>query len=98
MIATLRRYAGWLHLRWPAGTVEKLPEVGEGGETSVPGLYVAGDLTGIPLHKSALDSGARAARRIHADLSGETRFPEGRDSGPLSAGPLKGEPNRESGK
>jgi thioredoxin reductase/NAD-dependent dihydropyrimidine dehydrogenase PreA subunit len=47
--------------------VEKLPEVGEDGSTRVPGLYVAGDLTGIPLLKFALDSGVRVVRRIAAD-------------------------------
>ena len=71
MIAILERYASWLHLHWPAGTVEPLPEVGENGTTSVPGLHIAGDLTGIPLLKFALDSGARAARAIHADLARE---------------------------
>ncbi|HEY2953905.1 MAG TPA: NAD(P)-binding domain-containing protein [Candidatus Eisenbacteria bacterium] len=63
----LRRYARWLHTRWPAGTVEKLPQVGEDGRTSLAGVYVSGDLTGIPLLKFALDSGARVVRRIAAD-------------------------------
>ncbi|HKQ58940.1 MAG TPA: FAD-dependent oxidoreductase [Candidatus Eisenbacteria bacterium] len=64
----IARYAGWLHLRWPAGTVEPLPEIREDGRTSVPGVYVSGDLTGIPLLKFALDSGARVAGAIAADL------------------------------
>jgi len=34
------RYVHWLHTRWPAGTVEKLPDVNEDGTTSVPGLRV----------------------------------------------------------
>jgi thioredoxin reductase/ferredoxin len=58
----IARYTRWLHTRWPAGTVEKLPEVGPDGSTNVPGLSICGDLTGIPLLKFALDSGARAAR------------------------------------
>jgi len=61
------RYLDWLHLRWPAGGVEKLPVVGEDGSTHVPGLYVAGDLGGVPLLKFAADSGARIARTIAAD-------------------------------
>jgi thioredoxin reductase/NAD-dependent dihydropyrimidine dehydrogenase PreA subunit len=64
----IARYAAWLHTRWPAGTVEPLPEIREDGSTAVPGVFVAGDLTGIPLLKFALDSGARVARRIAADL------------------------------
>jgi thioredoxin reductase/NAD-dependent dihydropyrimidine dehydrogenase PreA subunit len=63
----LGRYAKWLHLRWPAGLVEPLPEVRPDGSTAVPGLYIAGDLTGVPLLKFALDSGARVARTVAAD-------------------------------
>ena len=69
MPGVLTRYANWLHLRWPAGEVEPLPRVGAGGATAVPGLYICGDLTGIPLLKFALDTGARSARAIAADLA-----------------------------
>ncbi|MEW6753530.1 MAG: NAD(P)-binding domain-containing protein [Candidatus Latescibacterota bacterium] len=63
----LGRYAHWLHTRWPAGGVEPLPEVGPHGTTTVPGLYVVGDLKGVPLLKFAADSGARAVDHIIAD-------------------------------
>jgi len=43
ILAPIARYTRWLHTRWPAGAVEKLPEVGEDGSTNVPGLYVCGD-------------------------------------------------------
>jgi len=69
MVAIVARYARWLHTRWPAGTVEPLPEVREDGTTNVPGVYVAGDLTGIPLLKFSLDTGAKAVERIAADLA-----------------------------
>ncbi len=69
MLGLIKRYTRWLHTSWPAGTVEKLPLVGENGRTNVPGLYVVGDLTGIPLLKFSADSGARAVRAIHADPS-----------------------------
>ncbi len=68
MTHLLRRYATWLHLRWPAGTVEPLPERDADGATNVPGLYVAGDLMGVPLLKSALDSGARTVRALARGL------------------------------
>src|SRR5688500_1970734 len=58
----LGRYMHWLHTRWPAGTVEKLPEVGEDGETGVPGVRIVGDLSGIPLLKFSADTGARAVQ------------------------------------
>ena len=63
----IARYAHWLHTQWPAGHVEKLPQVDEHGRTSMPGVYVAGDLGGIPLLKFSLDSGARAVRHMAAD-------------------------------
>ena len=61
------KYARWLHLRWPAGVVEKLPLVGVHGRTNIPGLYIVGDLTGIPLLKFSSDSGARAVEHILGD-------------------------------
>ena len=70
MIPLLARYANWLHLQWPAGGVEKLPVAGTGGRTNVPGVFVCGDLTGVPLLKFALDSGVRAVRAIAADAQG----------------------------
>ena len=58
------RYFDWLHGRWPAGRVESLPEVREGGLTRVPGLRVVGDLAGVPLLKFAAESGAKAVRAL----------------------------------
>ncbi|MHC5007427.1 MAG: hypothetical protein ACYTGF_08740 [Planctomycetota bacterium] len=73
MIGLLKRYTRWLHTRWPAGHVEKLPVVGDDGTTSVPGLYVVGDITGIPLLKFSSDSGARAVQTIARDPSFQKR-------------------------
>lgn len=67
MLRLISRYTRWLHTRWPAGTVEKSPLVHADGSTDVPGVYVCGDLLGVPLLKFALDSGARVARTIAAD-------------------------------
>lgn len=63
----LKRYVKWLHTGWPAGTVEKLPEVGEGGMTNVPGVRITGDLTGVPLLKFSSDTGARAIQAFLAE-------------------------------
>jgi NosR/NirI family nitrous oxide reductase transcriptional regulator len=63
-MSLLSRYTHWLHTRWPAGTVEKLPEIREDGTTAIPGVRIVGDLTGIPLLKFSSDSGARAIRQI----------------------------------
>ena len=72
MVNLITRYARWLHTGWPGGTVEKLPEVDENGLTNVSGVYIVGDLTGIPLLKFAADSGAAATQRIAQELQNAT--------------------------
>jgi thioredoxin reductase/polyferredoxin len=73
----------WLHTRWPAGHVEKLPTVREDGSTAVPGLYIVGDLTGVPLLKFSSDTGARAVQTILADPSFQQRKQAERDGEPV---------------
>ncbi|MEM1013221.1 MAG: NAD(P)-binding domain-containing protein [Planctomycetota bacterium] len=68
----LSRYAHWLHLQWPGGTVEKLPIAGPDGSTNVPGLSIVGDLTGVPLLKLSANAGYDAACRVAGELEGET--------------------------
>jgi NosR/NirI family transcriptional regulator, nitrous oxide reductase regulator len=65
----ISRYTHWLHTRWPAGTVEKLPEVSGDGTCALPGVRIVGDLTGIPLLKFAADSGARATQAVASELT-----------------------------
>jgi hypothetical protein len=73
-MSLLGRYTHWLHTRWPAGTVEKLPEIREDGTTAIPGVRIVGDLTGIPLLKFSSDSGARAIGAFLAEPDfGRTR-------------------------
>jgi thioredoxin reductase/NAD-dependent dihydropyrimidine dehydrogenase PreA subunit len=67
VLRLISRYTEWLHTKWPAGTVEKLPEARRDGSTSLPGASISGDLTGIPLLKFAVDSGARAAAAAAED-------------------------------
>lgn len=67
MMQIAHRYYHWLHGQWPAGTIEKLPVVGEAGATNIAGMRIAGDLTGIPLLKFSADSGARAVQAIVAE-------------------------------
>ncbi len=67
MFNPLQRYTHWLHTRWPAGVVEKLPESGEFGVTNLPGVRIVGDLTGIPLLKFSSKTGAEAVHAILAE-------------------------------
>lgn len=64
LTAPFTGYAHWLHTRWPAGTVEALPEVGPDGATKLPGVRIVGDLSGVPLLKFSADTGARAVQAI----------------------------------
>ncbi len=64
MISILKDYTHWLHGKWPAGGVEKAPDVNDDGTCNVPGIRVVGDLTGIPLLKFSADTGARAVQEI----------------------------------
>lgn len=59
--------------------VEKLPEVKEDFTTNVPGLYVVGDLSGVPLLKLSADSGARSVAHLLADKNFINRKQESRD-------------------
>ncbi|MEM6821308.1 MAG: NAD(P)-binding domain-containing protein [Verrucomicrobiota bacterium] len=69
VVSGILKYTYWLHGKWPSGKVEKLPEVNDDGSTNVPGIYVVGDLTGIPLLKFSSDTGARVIGTIVNDKS-----------------------------
>jgi NosR/NirI family nitrous oxide reductase transcriptional regulator len=72
-LGPITTYMRWLHTRWPAGTIEKLPVVNDDGSTRIPGLYVVGDLTGIPLLKFSADTGARAVATVLNEPSFQKR-------------------------
>ncbi len=73
MLALIQRYTRWLHTQWPAGTAEKLPIAREDGTTNVLGLYIVGDLTGVPLLKFSAHTGTRAVQSIVADPAFDKR-------------------------
>src|SRR6476469_11060364 len=77
MPGLLSRYTKWLHTQWPAGTVEKLPVSGPGGVTTLPGVRIVGDLTGIPLLKFSSHTGAEAVREILKEQRGRRKAEEG---------------------
>jgi len=63
----LKKYFNWLQKDVQTGEVERYPEIDENGETSVKGIYIIGDLTGIPLLKLAAESGANIIKRFEKD-------------------------------
>ena len=66
-------YTRWLHTQWPSGTVERAPVAQPDGRTNVPGLFIVGDLTGVPLLKFSADTGTRAVMTIDAEPSFKDR-------------------------
>ena len=57
----------WLQKGAPSAPVERYPQLSERGETSLPGVFVLGDLTGIPLLKLAAESGYEFVERLVDD-------------------------------
>jgi thioredoxin reductase/ferredoxin len=80
MLGYLKQYANWLHLQYPGGEVERLPRVDAHYRSSMEGVYVVGDLAGVPLLKFSLDSGAKAVRHIADDLDPQPEAPADDDS------------------
>ncbi len=62
-------YFNWLQKDNPTGTVDTFPELKDKFETSVPGLFCVGDLTGIPLIKLAAESGFDLIEKFHGDTT-----------------------------
>jgi len=62
MSKLIARYTRWLHTQWPSGKTEKNPRINEDGTTSIPGVRIVGDLTGVPLLKFSADTGAKAVQ------------------------------------
>ncbi|RJY18080.1 4Fe-4S binding protein [Parashewanella spongiae] len=69
----IKNYAHWLHGRWPDREVEKQPVVNSDGTTNIKGVYVVGDLTGVPLLKFSSDTGAKAIRKIVSESTFNNR-------------------------
>ncbi len=60
-------YFDWLQKDNPTGKPDRLPELRNTFETTVPGIYCVGDLTGIPLIKLAAESGYELIERLARD-------------------------------
>ena len=72
------RYVRWLPLYRPPDTVGPLPRLGPGGETSVPGLFVAGELAGAATLAEARASGEAVGAHVAAEAAlRSTPAPEG---------------------
>ncbi|TGM95256.1 NAD(P)-binding domain-containing protein [Leptospira yasudae] len=75
-IPLLSRYFSWLHNDAPESPVEIYPEVSDSFESSIPGVSIIGDLTGVPLLKFAVESGAQVVRKISAKRNTSRITPE----------------------
>lgn len=63
----ISRYFSWLQSGNFTGRTDQFPLLDDEGQTSVPGIYVIGDLTGIPLLKLAAESGKNVVDAIDRD-------------------------------
>ena len=61
------KYFNWLQKDNPRNIVESYPEIDEQKETSVQGVYIVGDLTGIPLLRLAADGGTKIVKQLFSD-------------------------------
>jgi len=59
----------WLQEGTPRGNVEILPKVESNYSTNLPGVYIIGDLTGVPLLKLAGNSGIKVWENIKSTNS-----------------------------
>jgi len=66
-IPLIGKYFAWLEGDSPTGPVDAYPVLNPNGESEIPGIYIAGDLTGIPLLKFAADSGNRLVLSLLED-------------------------------
>lgn len=66
-------YLRWLQQDNPTGAVETYPEIAADGQSSVKGLYIVGDLTGVPLLKLAAEGGAKVVATLLADPDFQAR-------------------------
>ena len=57
MFPLIRRYLHWLHTRWPAGTVERLPEIRDDGTTAVPLAQLGAEVSGIDIARNLVAAG-----------------------------------------
>ena len=57
----------------PEPSYPRLPLVRESGESSVPGVYLVGEVGGTPLIKLGLNQGVEIIERFHRELEGSQR-------------------------
>lgn len=69
----ISRYFDWLQRDNPVGDVVLYPELSADGETSLKGVYIAGDLTGIPLLKLAANGAATLVKRFSFEQWKQTK-------------------------
>lgn len=72
----------WLQNNQPTGGVEKYPILDDNFETNQKGIFVIGDLTGIPLLKLAVESG----RKVWSSINGSNQ-PDILDAVIIGGGP-----------
>ncbi|MBX7222959.1 MAG: NAD(P)-binding domain-containing protein [Blastocatellia bacterium] len=68
MLNPFRSYFNWLQKGVPTGEIVRYPVIGENYQSQVEGLYIVGDLSGLPLLKFAAKQGYEVITRIVEEL------------------------------
>ena len=79
-MGVIKKYFNWLQKDVPTGEVERYPEIDEKGETSVKGIYIIGDLTGIPLLRLSAESGTNIINHFEKDEEFQKQRRSNKDS------------------
>ncbi len=79
MFAFVGNYFGWLQKGAPTGEVVRYPVIHENHRTDVDGLFIVGDLSGLPLLKFAAKQGHEVIETVRRELEG-IRTPEAPDT------------------
>jgi NosR/NirI family transcriptional regulator, nitrous oxide reductase regulator len=70
MFAFVGKYFNWLQKGAPTGEVVRYPVIHENHQSDVDGLFIVGDLSGLPLLKFAAKQGYEVIETIRLELQG----------------------------
>ncbi len=71
MFSLVERYFGWLQKDNPTGDVQYYPIIKNNYQSEIIGLYLVGDITGLPLLKFATKQGHEVISKIAQELAEE---------------------------
>lgn len=80
MFSLIKKYFNWLQKDTPKGDVLNYPIIKNNYQSQIPGLYLVGDITGMPLLKFATKQGHEVISYIVKDLKSKTSIRKEKNS------------------